>query len=347
VVSPEEPLSHFPEETLVILAAAQSPKKDAVDNRLRSLSCPFVWFGVNIDFHENYPKSSAIGCFQMKQGFEHCRCDLIYAGINLLFIAAWNQIAPEKAGIVASHFKMCANLIETVLNDESLKDAARMAITANKMYNTAFFIGPPSGSGRVWADRFDQSGKVLMAHHSFGESAHGPLVTVDPRVDDKFVKLTERYEMVSLYNENQVEEWERAYLDGNSMDDFLLNPPFDPSQRLKTPFFAEGSWYLPVLRPDYDTTNDNLIIMDATSERYFDQAIDELSTFGCRHARIIVITQEAFQNSPEKKAFYKYPIGNLIPIPCFMREKDNLPISDFLLPFAMNLLAMEMTNTVI
>ena len=347
VVSPEEPLSHFSEETLVILAAAQSSKKDTVDDRIRSLSCPFVWFGVNIDFHENYPKSSAIGCFQMKQNFEHCRCDLIYAGINLLLIAAWNQIAPEKASIVASHFKMCANLIETVLNDGSLKDASRMAITANKMYNTAFFIGPPSGSGRVWADRFDQSGTVLMAHHSFGESAHGPLVTVDPRVDDKFVKLTERYEMVSLYNENQVEEWERAYLDGNSMDDFLLSPPLDPSQRLKTPFFAEGSWYLPVLRPDYDTTNDNLIIMDATSERYFDHAIDELATFGCRHARIIVITQEAFQNSPEKKALYKYPIGNLILIPCFMREKDNLPISDFLLPFAMNLLAMEMTNTVL
>lgn len=87
--------------------------------------------------------------------------------------------------------------------------------------------------------------------------------------------------------------------------------------------------------------------MDATCERYFDHAIDELATFGCRHARIIVITQEAFQKSPEKKALYKYHIGNLILIPCFMREKDNLPISDFLLPFAMNLLAMEMTNTVI
>jgi hypothetical protein len=186
-----------------------------------------------------------------------------------------------------------------------------------------------------------------MAHHSFGESAHGPLVTVDPRVEEKFVKLIERYEMVSIYGENQVEEWERTYLEGNSIDDFLLSPPIDPSHRLKMPFFAEGSWYLPVLRPEYDITNDNLIIMDATCERYFDHAIDELSTFGCRHARIIVITQEAFQNSPEKKALYKYPIGDLILIPCFMREKDNLPISDFLLPFAMNLLAMEMTNTVI
>ena len=347
VVSPEEPLSHFSEETLVILAAAQSPKEGAVDDRLRSLSCPFVWFGVNSDFHENYPKSSAIGCFQMKQGFEHCRCDILYAGINLLFIAAWDQIAPEKAGTVASHFKMSTNLIQAVLNDNSLKVAARDAIDANKMYDTAFFIGPPSGTGLVWTDRFDQAGKVLMAHHSFGESAHGPLVTVDPRVDEKFVKLIERYEMVSIYGENQVEEWERTYLNGNSIDDFLLSPPIDPSHRLKTPFFAKESWYLPVLRPEYDTTNDNLIIMDATSERYFDHAIDELSTFGCRHARIIVITQEAFQNSPEKKALYKYPIGNLILIPCFMREKDNLPISDFLLPFAMNLLAMEMTNMVI
>jgi len=347
VVSPEEPLSHFSEGTLAILAATQSPKEGTVDARLRSLSCPYVWFGADIGFHENYPKNNAIGCFQMKQNFEYCRCDILYAGINLLFISAWEQIVPEKAGIVASHFKMGANLIEKILNDGSLKDAARDAIDANKMYNTAFFIGPPSSSGRVWADRFDQSGKMLVAHHSFGESSHGPLVTVDPRVEDKFVELIERHEMVSIYGENQVEEWEQTYLDGNSIDDFLLSPPIDPSDRLKTSFFAEGSWYLPVLRPDYDTANDNLIIMDATHERYFDHAIDEMSTFGCRHARIIVITQEAFQNSPEKKALYKYPIANLILIPCLMREKDNLPIPDFLLPFAMNLLAMEMTNTVI
>jgi len=347
VVSPEEPLSHFSEATLVILAAAQAPDKDTVDDRLKSLNCPFVWFGADIGFNENYPASTAIGCFQMKQNFENCRCDVLYVGINLLFISAWEQIAPEKAGIVASHFKMGANVIETVLNDGSLKDALRIAITDNKMYDTAFFVGPPSGSGRVWSDRFDQSGKILMAHHLFGESGHGPLVTVDPGVEDKFVKLIERCEMASLYSENQVKDWEQNYLDGNSIDGFLLSPPFDSSQGLKTPFFTEGSWYLPVLRPDYDTSNDNLIIMDATSERYFDHAIDELATFGCRHARIIIITQEAFQNSPKKKALYKYPISNLILIPCFMREKDNLPISDFLLPFAMNVLAMEMTNTVI
>ena len=152
--------------------------------------------------------------------------------------------------------------------------------------------------------------------------------------------------MVSLYGESQVKEWERAYLDGKRTDDFLLNPAFDPSQRLKTPFFAEGSWYLPMLKPEYDTTNDNLIIMDATSDRYFDHAIDELSTFGCRHARIIVVTQKTFQNSPDKKALYIYPIANLISIPCIMGVKDNLPISDFLLPFGMNLLAVEMANTI-
>jgi hypothetical protein len=347
VISPQEPVSHFSEETLIILLAAQPPEKGTVADRLRSLNCPFVWLGANIDFYDNYPESSAIGCFQMKHGFDPCRCDVLYAGINLLFIAAWKQIAPEKAGIVASHFKMCANLIHTVLNDESLKDSAKLAITANKMYNTAFFIGPPSGSGRFWADCFAQSGKVLVAHHLFGESAHGPLVTVDPSVENKYVKLIERFEMVSLYGENQVEEWERTYLDGERTDDFLLNPPLDPFNRLKTPFFAEGSWYLPVLQPDYDTTNDNLIIMDATSDRYFDHAIDELSTFGCRHARIIAITQEAFQNSPEKKALYKYPIANLISMPCIMGEKVDLPISDFLLPFGMNLLAMEISSTII
>jgi glucosamine 6-phosphate synthetase-like amidotransferase/phosphosugar isomerase protein len=346
VVSLEEPLSNFSEETLVILTAATSPKKDLIDDRLRSLNCPFVWFGAYIDFLEDYPKDSVLGGFQMKKGFEHCPCDILYAGINLLFIAAWNQITPEKANIVGSHFKIGANLIEMILNDRSLKDAARMAITANKMYHTAFFIGPPSGCGLFMADRFDQSGKVFLAYHPFGESAHGPLVTVDPKVENKFVKLIERYEMVSLYNEDQVKEWERTYLDGNSIDDFLHDPFFDSFQRLKTPFFAEGNWYLPVLRPDYDATNDNLIIMDATSERYFDLAIDELATFGCRHARIVVITQEAFQYSSKRNALYKHPIGNLILLPFFRGETDNLPVSDFLLPFAMNLLAVEMTNSV-
>jgi len=122
----------------------------------------------------------------------------------------------------------------------------------------------------------------------------------------------------------------------------LNQPPRDLSFRAETPFFAEGHWYFPELQNDYDTAQDNLIILDATSSRYFSQALNELANYGCRYARIIVISQEAFRTDPEKRALYKYPISHLLFLPSLEGRGDKIPISEFHLPFAMSLTGMAM-----
>jgi hypothetical protein len=215
-------------------------------------------------------------------------------------------------------------------------------MAANRTYETAYFLEPPAGTGLAWVNRFDETGCLLMEHHLFGESVHGPVVTVDPGVEEKFVRLTRRSEMVPIYGEEQVSAWEERYLAGSNTDLFLEKPSSSASYGCESPFFAEGRWSLPVLRPDYDGAYDNLIIVDATAERHFDEALDELATYGCRYARIIVISQEAFRNEPEKKALYKYPISHLLLLPALEVGGNKIPISMILLPFAMNLVALGM-----
>jgi hypothetical protein len=151
--------------------------------------------------------------------------------------------------------------------------------------------------------------------------------------------------MVLNYGKDNLMQWEMIFLGGTKIDDFLSQPPGKQPIGINTPFFAEEGWYLPVLRNDYDSSQDNLIIIDATSERYFPHAIDELATYGCRYARMIVFTQEAFRKDAEKKILFQYPISHLIELPALGGKNDaSLPISDFLLPFSMNLLGVAMAS---
>jgi hypothetical protein len=148
------------------------------------------------------------------------------------------------------------------------------------------------------------------------------------------------------YGKDNLLQWERVFLGGTKIDDFLIQPPGNQPTGINRPFFAEGSWYLPVLRNDYDSSQDNLIIIDATSERYFAHAIDELATYGCRYARMIVLSQEGFRKDAEKKVLFQYPISHLIELPALSGNNDEtVPLSDFLLPFSMNLLGVAMAST--
>jgi hypothetical protein len=107
------------------------------------------------------------------------------------------------------------------------------------------------------------------------------------------------------------------------------------------PFYAEGHWYLPVLQKGYNVDDDNLIIIDATSERYFDGAMDELATYGWRYARLMVLTQEAFRQDPDKKMLYQYPVSHVIELPALRGETgEAVPVSDFLLPLVINALGV-------
>jgi hypothetical protein len=236
--------------------------------------------------------------------------------------------------------------IDSLLNNHSIKNSLTQTMEANRDYKTAFFLGPPVGTGLIWAEKFKQAGCPVLEFHPLGESVHGPIVTVDSKVEDKFVKLENKSQMALKYGKDIVMQWERVFLGGTEINSFLNRPSENLTFSINTPFFAEGSWYLPVLRNDYDASEDNLIIVDATSERYFSHAIDELATYGCRYARMIVISQEAFRKDAEKKVLFQYPISHLIELPALNGKNDeSMPISDFLLPFSMNLLGVAMAAT--
>ena len=122
------------------------------------------------------------------------------------------------------------------------------------------------------------------------------------------------------------------------MDEFIKAPPVDPFFEEKAPFFADGAWYLPELHPDYNTLNDNLIVMDAAWERHLDKAIDEISTFGSRYPRMILITQQAFLNGKAKEALYRFPVSSTIILP----ETPAGPVPEMHLPFVLNLIGEEL-----
>ncbi|MBL0712646.1 MAG: SIS domain-containing protein, partial [Desulfosarcina sp.] len=232
------------------------------------------------------------GRFIMPCAQGRCSSVRLFAGLNLLLARVWSRYAPEKALTVQRHLAGVADSITAVLGDAQLLNGLREAAAANARYRTAFFISPFAGSGRMWEEQFDAAGCLLMVHHALGQSGHGPIVTIDGNAAEKYVAIENRDLMIARYGEADVACWEAHCLDGGTVDDFLSRPPAMPLERPRAPFYAGNRWYLPVLRPDYDTHRDNLIIIDMTAERYLPQTLDELSLLGSRVPRLVVITQE-------------------------------------------------------
>jgi hypothetical protein len=160
---------------------------------------------------------------------------------------------------------------------------------------------------------------------------------VDNRVQDKFVPLAGRDDMLAAYGRMQVQEWARKYFSDQGVDQergelgaVVKNAPVSA-------FFAQGQWFLPELKPGYDCRQDNLVIIDACSEGAFGQALDELATFGCRFARMTVISQAAFARQGKLDGLYPHPISHVLLLPDL-----GAPVSQYLLPFAHTLLSTAM-----
>jgi len=338
-----EPLARFSEDAILILIASGRPSDRTLSERIRGIQGSCVWIGPKISEPRAEIFRRSLGYFVLVEGMAFIESDFLYAALSLLLINAWKMHKPEKAKILEKHFQQAEPVIQAILNNASLERRISEIMTENRDYRTAFFLCPPLGTGPAWMDMFDQSGGMAFQWHLYGESSFGPLVTVDGRVENKFVRLGERSRMISEYGENRVAEWESRYMGGKDIDRFLKQSP-ENLPRAASPFFAEGNWYIPVLKKNYDAIQDNLIIMDATRRRYSDQTLDELATYGCRHARMVVISQEAFQNASESRAMYKYPVSHLILLPSPEGEGETVPIPGFLLPFAMNLVGMRMAS---
>jgi len=328
--------------SLSILLSTRKPNEKLVFKILQNTTSPHLWFGPKLTEALEQIFMQSAGYHILKNEFSYSRADTLYAGVSLLLADSWKSTESSKAETVQSHLKYSSRVIDSLLNNISIKNNLTQTMAANGGYKTAFFLGPPMGAGLFWTEVFKQTGCPILEFYHFGESVHGPIVTVDTKIQNKFVRLENRKQMIIEYAEENLLQWERRFLGGTMIDKFLSQPVLaDQSTGIDRPFFAEGSWYFPILRDDYDSTEDNLIIIDATSERSFAKAIDELAIFGCRYARMIVISQEAFRKDPE--VLYQYPISHLIEMPSLRGGNgETVPTSDFLLPFEMNLLGVAM-----
>jgi glucosamine 6-phosphate synthetase-like amidotransferase/phosphosugar isomerase protein len=344
VAAPETAPTDTLGEHLFFLLGTRRPSDTLIQSFLTRPPKRWLWCGPNLPKDLADAARKAQGYFVLKLGFQQAESDLMYAVLGLLLLRAWKKREPEKAASLERHFRRGTHVIERILNHVALKEHAWQSMHDNRRYRTAHIVGPYGGTGPGWVGRFDQLGGITTQWHLLGESVHGPVVTVDPRVDTKYVEVVPRSQMVSNHGESRVSDWERLYLKGRKTDHFLLDPSLDGLQDPYRPFFANSRWYLPILRDDYDAVLDNLIIIDATVERHFDQIMDELGSYGCRYARMILVAQESSLSLPERRAIYQYPISHLLLLPSETEAVNGSPISGLLLPFAMNPLGMALAK---
>ena len=267
---------------------------------------------------------------------------VLYTALSLVLLDAWAMWEPDKAKIVQTHFTRAAGAIQTLMEDKALCHDIYQVMGRNREYKSGLILSPPDGTGLSLASKFDEQGKILSTFQPYGAGAHGPLVTVDNRVKAKYVRLEKRDVMKEKYGEENVRHWEGVFIEGKDIDSFLEGMENDLSAKADTPFFAEGEWYLPLLRHDYDVREDNLVILDASNERYLDHAADDLAVFGCRHARLVLVSQDIFLEMPERRSLFKFPVSGIIRIPAIEGTEQRVPLTDFLTPFAMDIVGLVM-----
>jgi len=337
VDSPGSSLRAPGEDSLIVFLASQEPEDYVLEGFLSDVSSNCLWIGpqLNDRFARAFDRVS--GYAPLRDLGLYCRQDVLYAALSLFFIHIWEEKAPNRAGILRQHFCLAELAVQAIQEDAALHRELVLAVQEDRNYLTGLFIGPATGNGLAWVQRFDQHGGRLLEWYPFGASSHGPLVTVDNQVEEKFVSLTGRGEMVATYGQDQVQRWEKKYFQGNWVQPGGADLAVSSTAAPVSAFFAQGQWFLPQLRPGYDCRQDNLILIDACAERAFGQALDELATFGCRFARMTVISQAAFARQGKLSGFNPHPISHLLLLPDL-----GAPISEYLLPFAHTLLSTAM-----
>ena len=314
MVSPVDSLAAFGSSILLFAAATSPSSRDRLLQHLANATCPVCLLAPAAEFSRAPATTTKGGAFLVPHNFELARSDALYAALNLLFLQALHLAAPVKAAVVEEHFLKTRGTLGKILNNPDLKQGIATSVALNNRYRSLFYIGPPTGAGQAWVTSLDRTGRLLAEQHQFGESAHGPLVTIDPRVAAKFVKMEARHKLVARFGADRIADWEDRYLNNYAVDSFLESPPTGLAGDETSVFYADDDWYFPELNPAYDASEDNLIVLDATSNRYLLQALDEIATLGCRYPRMILITQAAFLEPKICEQLYKF--RSAAPLPC-------------------------------
>ncbi|EMS77292.1 SIS domain-containing protein [Desulfotignum phosphitoxidans] len=331
-------------DSLMVVVASQTPAAERVSAVFARPHKNMVWIGPeNTVISEKKDQKVLLQAFYLKHPDLFCRYEQTYVALSLFFAKIMSYKFPGRATRFISHFKTLLPVIQTLLADSALHRSIQQTLHENLSYKKQLFLTGMRGNCIAWKIAFAAARSWGVESDPFGVSAYSHLVLVDCQVQEKYRKLAPRDPMVKIHGEKQVRVWETRYLGGASVDAFLSRTPMLFSPEAVLPFYVDDQWYLPVLRPEYDTDNDCLIIIDATSEMGFDAALDELATFGSRYARMVVITQQGFAKDARLANLKKYPLSHIVMVPGPL-DKHGEPgiISDYLLPVVISLMGAAM-----
>jgi len=320
----------------IVVIASAVPEQGILEQFRKNTEYPICWIGPRLE--EKYQRTfdRSLGCYALCDDSAPSAYSNLYAGVLLLLTTAWRQAAGGKGRTLQSLLCSAGKAVKAVLEDGDIKESIDSFWRRNRQRDTAFYISPPSGIGYIWEQIFDATGALCMEHHVYGDSAHGPIATVDPRVEEKYVRLRSRDELVKRYGEDRVSEWQSSY--GIAVIDQPSRTSTGQFEELRKHglLHVEDGWYLPLYTPEYEVRRDNLIILDATRNRYFEQARDEMEIFASRNARMLLVSQRSFHASISEEQLLA---GCTAGEPVLLPAVNGGPIPDLLLPFVSQLLA--------
>ena len=331
------------EDSLVIVVASEPSDKDLLSMVCRYSHKNLLWIGPENGKVGFQTFSNSFGAYFFNNPGLSCKYEHVYYALSLFFSTLMEYKHPIRARMFLDHFKLFLPAVNTILGDKGFRQTIQDMLKENQTYKKGLFITSLKGNSISWKNKFRTHKIRGLESETFGVSAYSHLVMVDPLVEEKYVKLESRHIMVKTYSEQDVYAWEKRYLGGADVDDFLqeFSMPFHPESVL--PFMIDNQWYLPVLKSDYDTDQDCLVIIDATSEKYFDSALDELATFGSRYARLVIITQKGFTTDARLATLKKYPLSNIILVTGITDSNGNFQVlSDYILPVVISIIGTAM-----
>lgn len=332
-------------DSLIMAVASQPADPERITGLLTAVSDQaLVWLGPETGHSVYRAFEQSLGAFHLESSSISCANEMIYLALCQLFTTVITTKFPDRAALLARQFKCFLPAVHTLLDSRSLRTALKRAVDENLAYRKILFITHFKGNCIAWEYRFKSRANRSLESETFGTCTYSRLVLVDPAYESKYIRLESRSRMAQYVDTDTLRELENRYLAGTNIDDFFdrPTPPDDPEAVM--PVLIDEQWFLPVLRPNYDTDQDCLVIIDATSETCFDSALDELATFGSRHARLMVIAQEAFIHDSRLSNLKKSPVSHLILLPN-IPSPDGRPVafSDFILPVVMNVIGTAVT----
>jgi len=331
------------QDSLLVVVASKPPEPAALDPISTFFPKNILWIGPDHDAQANKMFSESHGNFVFRQSATSCHHIQIYFGLSLLFLRIIRHHLPKVNELLSQHFGLLLPSLDAILSDKNLRDIITRAVEDNQFFKKRVFITGLRGNCTFFKELFYRCQGINLESEIFGVSAHTHLVLIDPACKAKYVRLASRQHLLQTSSEERIRQWEKRYLEGRDIDAFLKDPGSIAQQSSTGPFWFEDAWYLPVIQDSYDMDEDCLVIIDATSERYFDAALDELATFGSRYARLLVITQQSFAADSRLADLKKHPLSEIILVPGIPDSTAHgSALSDYILPVALNAVGTAM-----